>query len=367
MHASPLFIKTYTVTASTPNGCSTNASATVTVNNCSINTWTGLIDNDWFKGGNWSCNIIPTTFTNALIPTGVSIYPVISGAPGNIATTKDLTIQTGASVTVSGLNGVPLNIYGNFTNSGIANMGSGLVSFTGGSSQTISGVSNIANVTIANTSGVAVTASSGNMLNVAKVLTLNSGNLTTNGNLTILSDATGTGLVNDFTSGNTGTIIGNLKVQRYAFNATGGSYFIGSAVGGATISQWSAEFGNPSYNNAVDGSQVIPYPDCNIVHLEPTSPYAGIFDYRENMVTSCNLQGWFTRFSGAINSGQGYIGRVPDATTLSLSGTYNTGLVSSPLLTSTATNTTASKGYNLIANPYASPIDWLLVSRNRCE
>ncbi|MBU2650748.1 MAG: T9SS type A sorting domain-containing protein, partial [Bacteroidetes bacterium] len=62
-------------------------------------SWAGTTGTDWFTTGNWSGSELPTPGDNVLIPyTGVSNFPVISG---NHAEIDDLTVYSGASVTIA--------------------------------------------------------------------------------------------------------------------------------------------------------------------------------------------------------------------------------------------------------------------------
>ncbi|MFZ4522509.1 MAG: GEVED domain-containing protein [Bacteroidales bacterium] len=60
-------------------------------------TWTGNAGTDWQTPSNWSYNVVPGTGVNALIPSGLSHYPVLTAD----VTCKNLSIQSGASVTVN--------------------------------------------------------------------------------------------------------------------------------------------------------------------------------------------------------------------------------------------------------------------------
>jgi hypothetical protein len=69
-------------------------------------TWTGAVSNAWTLPGNWSCNTIPDEYTDVMIPTGVSNYPIIS-----INTSvRKMVLQTGTSVNVN--TGITVDIKG---------------------------------------------------------------------------------------------------------------------------------------------------------------------------------------------------------------------------------------------------------------
>ncbi len=112
--------------------CNTTAcvSKTVTVN--AIGQWLGITD-DWNDAQNW-CTEIPTSGTNVVIPAGVPNQPFIGAAD---ALCNSLTINNGATVTISGTN--TLTVHGNLINNGTFTANSSTVIFNGTS--TISGAS----------------------------------------------------------------------------------------------------------------------------------------------------------------------------------------------------------------------------------
>ena len=63
-------------------------------------TWLGTLDTDWHHDGNW-CSIAPVQTTDVLVPSWAPRMPVISDATVT-AYSRSLTIQSGASLTVSG-------------------------------------------------------------------------------------------------------------------------------------------------------------------------------------------------------------------------------------------------------------------------
>ncbi len=78
-------------------------------------TWTGSVSSDWSAAGNWSTNVVPGAGYNATIPAGIPNMPVINAAPGAPASCVDLTINSGASVTVAA--GKALTVKGDIVNS----------------------------------------------------------------------------------------------------------------------------------------------------------------------------------------------------------------------------------------------------------
>ena len=179
-------------------------------------TWNGSAGTDWNTAANWTPNTVPSTGSTIIIPSGLTNYPV---------TPSTLTM---GSLTVTGGN-YPLgasifNLTGGFTNNGTIT-GTGRVVMSGTSAQTISGTGTISNLEINNAAGVSITSGAGNMLTITGKLSPTSGTLTTNGNLTLRSSASGTARVGtrvgDFAESG-GFIIGDVVTQRYlSLNNTG--------------------------------------------------------------------------------------------------------------------------------------------------
>lgn len=329
---------------------------------CNNSTWTGVISTDWFEAGNWSCNEVPTSSTTVTIPNVSSAsgnFPEVAAVNGFTAYTGDLTINPGATINVLGVNNVNLEVYGDLTNNGAASVGNGKVILKGASAQTVTGTITFTHLDIDNAAGV--TLGTGTKT-VYGTLSLVNGTLTTNNRLTIGSNATRTGLVDEFTSGYNGTISGNLTVQRYANNTASSFFYVGAPVGGASVNNWTG-VSLATQNGATNGSQVIPTSTCSITELAVGSPYGRLFDYRENQVNTCNLEGWHVRTSGAIGNAQGFAAIVPSGNIIGLNGSFVTGPVTSVNLTYTANSAPApGSGFNLVANPYAAPIDWVSVA-----
>ena len=70
-------------------------------------TWSGVTNTDWATNANWN-NGVPTNSLNASIPSGLSNYPVISGATEaavynlNVDSDASLNVSSGGSLIVSG-------------------------------------------------------------------------------------------------------------------------------------------------------------------------------------------------------------------------------------------------------------------------
>ena len=204
-------VATYTVTytVAAAGGCAlfqTTTSVSIVV----PGTWSGAVSTDWNTAGNWLCGAIPAVTTNVIIPGSLTNYPILNTGTGSA---QNITVQTGASLTVTG---GTLQIGGVITNNGTVNTGNGTIELTGSSSQDIAAFTfqnnALNNLIISNTSAGGVTLSGALDLYSSLTYTGTGKKLTTNDFLALKSTATNTAFVGDMT-GN--TITGKVSVERH--------------------------------------------------------------------------------------------------------------------------------------------------------
>ncbi len=313
--------KQYRCVISTGCGSSPlNSSAALLTVSTSM-TWTGDVSTDWNATGNWSCGLIPTSVFSAIIP-NVANKPVLStGATGTV---NNLTIDPGSSLTISGNN---IQIAGTVTNNGTFTATDGTIEFNGTSTQSIGSSvfysNTIKNLTINNTSGVNLLGP----LNVSGIVNVQTGTLASGGNLTLVSTASGTALIN---GSGAGAVTGNVTTQRYLPSGYGYKYF-------------SSPFQAATVNEFAD--------DIDLTYWFPT-----FYSFDENSVNS----GWldYTNTAGTLDPLHGYavqFGSDPAAKTVDVTGVVNNGSLSATFYNH---NNTYTLGFNLAGNPYPSPIDW---------
>jgi len=189
-------------------------------------TWTGTTDTDWSTATNWNPQQVPTSSDDVTIPSGAANDPAIDT---EAAVARTLTIQSGATLTISG---------------GSLTVGSGGLTFAGtitatGGTITVSGdttISNGGNLQFGATSSAtvtlnAVTIESGGQISV-------NASVGTNATLTLNSDVTSSGTIDLYADG-----------SNYATLSLGGDVTI-------SISGSSNEFGPVSGNRtlALSGS-----------------------------------------------------------------------------------------------------------------
>lgn len=311
---------TYTVTNTVDvAGCGTLiATSPVTISGL---TWTGTAGTNWNTAGNWSCGFVPYQTTNIVIP-DVANDPILSG--GSSGTVNNIVVDAGALLTISGNT---LEVSGTLTNSGTINATDAALEMNGSSAQVISANifngNTIRDLIINNPAGVTLQGA----LNVTGVVTPDLGNLASNGYLTLISNSSGTALI---AGSGAGTISGNVTIQRYLASGFGYKYF-SSAFQAATVNEFSDD-----------------------MNLGPSFPM--FYRYDESRTAS----GWvaYNNPANILNPMQGYaanFGSSSNPNTADITGIVNNGPLSVTLYNH---NNTYTKGFNLVGNPYPSPIDW---------
>lgn len=329
------------------------------------NVWNGGTSSDFLTGSNWSLGFPPLDCSlNVQIKANTPFAPVLSS--GNYSS-GNVTIANGATLTVN--SGATFNVCGNITNGNIS--GAGLVVLTGASGQTITGNHTIENISITKPAASGVVTLNGSA-KLKGVLTLTNANSSLvvgpTGKLVLLSGPTGTGSIAAIPSG--ASVTGNVTMQRY-LNGTGdGWFFLGTPIQGSDFSQFSDNMLIAAGTN-LGGNQGV---------LNIPIQHSTIFKYDDafhNVTTdTAQKRGWrVPQLGDLMNLGQGFRvwlkayncpGRTIDAI-----GSINQGAFNFPTLNrtepaicqpnvnpNTIACTEAFRGWNLLANPYPSAIDW---------
>ncbi len=314
---------TYTVTNTIApvGGCSV-VTATNTITISSSMEWTGTVSSDWNLPGNWSCGYVPGPASIVQIPVTATNMPVLT--PGATASVNNLTIDPGSSLIISDNT---IQISGTITNNGIFTVTSGTVELNGTASQFVLAntftTNTIKDLIINNPSGVILQGS----LNVTGIVTLSNGNLSSDGNLTLVSTASGTSLIN---GSGTGSVTGNVTMQRYLPSGYGYKYF-SSPFTAATVGEFGDELISAIYR----------YDENRLVGGIPASGWV-------NYNVPANVLNPLTGY--AVNYGSNSA-----ALTVDITGVVNDGTITIPVNNN---NQIYTKGFNLVGNPYPSPIDW---------
>jgi hypothetical protein len=244
-------------------------------------SWSGSQGTDWNVAGNWACNILPGMTTSVRIP-DVPNRPVLSA--GSAGSVNDLTINPGASLTVSGNT---LSIAGSITNNGTFNAAAGKILLNGTSAQYL-GIglfegNTIMDMTVNNPAGVTMQGP----LSITGILYLQNGNLASSGNLTLVSSAAGTALID---GSSTGQVTGSVTMQRWLSSAYGYKYF-SSPFSNATVGEFSDEI-----NLASSFPLFYAYDENRWFDIYPLHPF---YAYSDPAAVLAPLAGYALNFGSA--------------------------------------------------------------------
>ncbi len=236
---------------------------------------------------------------------------------------------------------------------GGGNGGGGAAQACGGSAPTTFG-----DWTMQNPNGATCAGPGG--FNVQQVLTMapGSGNLACGNAVTLLSNATGTGMIVNTPTGGVCTGLGSMV--RYVNSGPTAApgyrhYSTPMRAGTSTVNEFADDLPsfilNQAYNTAPVPNAVTPFPT--------------LFQYDETRIpvaTPVFDRGWMVPAgaSAPMIPGKGYSAQTNANTVVDITGTFQNGDVTTPTLSRGAL--TAS-GWNLVGNPYPAPMDWRLVTK----
>ncbi len=317
-------------------------------------TWSGVLNTDWNNTANWSCGGVPNNLTDVSIPASLPRYPIITGT----VNARNIDIASGGSVTVN--TGGFFNLYGSVTNAGSFDLTNGTLKLDGAGPLSIAG-SSFVNATVKNLT-IGTDASLSNELKVTGTVSfsISTKTLTTNGNLTLISNASGTADIAN-TTGN--TITGEVIIERFLPAKKAWRYLATPVVIATSPSinnSWRE--GEPVGTNTATGYGTrITGP----VNMDEYTLRSSMKSY--NMATNAFVEINNTTLANPIANEQGYFVfvrgdrgiNVPSnavgATTLRIKGELRTG--------NQIFNVNADK-FQSVGNPYPSAIDFRTVTKS---
>ena len=318
------------------NALSMTGTGTVTLTG--QNTYTGLttVSNGTLQFNHAGGNTIPVT-NNVSVNAGGTLQISSNQTLNNLSLASGATLIIDNGVTLT-INGTFLQNGGTVTNNGTIFYGTSAI-LNYGAAQTTGAelTATVPNLTISAGSGNTVTLNSAVI--VTGTVNPTSGTLATGGYLTL---AAAVGNNASITQGSGSYLSGNVTIQRY----------IGSSQ------QWRM-IGFPFTSSSTISNSQLPG-----MYSSPGNAYTyneAADDELHYGSSGASNAGWTAFTSGSVPAYQGLllIGGVPGST-LNLTGTVNTG--------TTLTALTKSKnGWNFIANPFASNIDWTSIASNNAS
>ncbi len=350
-------------------------------------TWIGAVSTAWTLAANWN-NGLPSSTIDAVIPATIK-SPVISAA----TTVSRLTVSSFAIVN----NNSTLTVVKDFTNNGT--ISGGTITLGGTTNQAISGNGSVNNFTLNNAAGASVATGASNNLQVKGILTLQTGTLTTNGNVTLKSSSIANSAIVApvGTSGNNGKISGTVQVERFipkgyrawrdiapsVFNAgsifnnwqEAGSYanagyglFITGTTAVSNAHAVDATTGLDQTTNSVKSAYTFTNGTWNAVtntkntNLNPFLGYRLLvrgdrsFDLFTTPISTIGTTGWLLMNAATTLRAKGNL--ITGNVVYGTSGITNTVAGSSYNNASFGLNSSSTTGFSSVANPYVAPIDW---------
>jgi len=333
--------------------CTATVDTSVTITPTLPGTWTGATSNDWSVSTNWTCGVIPDATVSVTIHAGTPNPPEITSGSFDV---NGLSIDSGVTFTIDGSS--TLNVNGNLVNNNGTISGTGTIALTSSTPQTISGNGTVNNMSLNNSTSTTITSGSVHITGTLSFAT-GSGAFNTGDSLILISTATATGKIGplDVTS----SVNGNVTCQRYIQGGKRAFRFFGHPFDAAIqLTQLEDDIDVTGDGGALNG-------------FTPTytnNPSAFWYNtYTGNGSAIYDSTGW-TSYTGITDSwnrykgiyilirGQKYEGiwvcdtcYTPSPVTISLTGHINQQSLDIPLEMGDTSN------YNVLCNPYPSPID----------
>jgi len=289
------------------------------------------VTNDWHLTTTWSCACIPTLGSDVTILTGHNVF--INGQNAQVGS---LTIDGSLSFNSTDT----LQVNGDVTNNNTVSPGTGAFMFTGASlAQSISGTLPMYSLILDNPLGLTIN----NSASVQGWLNILNGTLTTNNNLTLRSNVSGTAA---YYRPAAGEINGDITVERF-LNEGESYYLLAPVVSGGNLEDWNQEFEMQGFTGT-----------------EWPGGISSVYYFDQNNIVSNYNQGYTVPNStfDVIDPKVGYeiyVGNDTKAT-----GARTIDITGTPVLTSVSYNcphivklsSPADDGWSLITNPYPAPV-----------
>lgn len=286
---------------------------------------------NWNNPSVWSSLSVPTISDNVTIASANSVTINANSFCNNLVINNNGILNSDS--------GIVLNVKGNWANSGNYNSKKGTIAFNGATQQSIGGasLSTFNNLEINNTNGVILSANE----SVKAFLTITQGTFTTSGfQFTLLSNTITTASIKPLFAG--ADIAGNITMQRYLSSSATGWRFLGSPVR-TKLTDWSNDFITSGFPGSTN----------------PNFNFCSIYSYDET-VGGPSVNGYVmpANVTDSIKPGIGYwcwIGSTPSLVDVTgpvakFNQTFNVSL--------TPSAGKSEDGWNMLANPYPSAIDW---------
>lgn len=298
--------------------------------------WHGTYSSDWFNPQNWDPAIVPDSNTSATILASAANNPLIDGH----AYVGDLVVEPWKPLNI--LPGSKLSVYNNITATTLQ-MNTGEVSFDGSGLQKCYGQTMFHHVTVNNGAELQVN----DDITIGGSLMLENGDFNPNGNNVVFAS---TNAKNSLILDNGGSVLGSVTLQKHVPSPSGYHYY-SCPVGGQTLANLNDDYALVGLGG-----------DLN------TYPFPNMWIYDETVISPEAMTGWVTPtdLTHPMNAMDGFAFNVGAGAVLEVTGMPNTGVQTKQLSYTFSTNDYEDHcppdGWNLVGNPYPSPMDWDMVN-----
>lgn len=237
--------------------------------------------------------------------------------------------------------GQNISVGRNWNNSATIELSGGTAIFDENFDGTINGTATFDNMIVNKDSGAdAITIGAGTTISITGSVEIPQGILNTNNNLIIVSNPSGTGRIGDLSNA---TLVGEVEMQRYFDPPVSGWHLLAAPIQAKTLADWDDDLLTTGY----PGSD---YPDF---YFNNTTFYDEVLgQHRDSGLVEA------TSITQSISELLGWRLYLPeDEVTLKVKGNLFTGNRTFPITYSPDAGDDED-GWNLIANPYPSTIDW---------
>ncbi|MFT5183457.1 MAG: PKD repeat protein [Flavobacteriales bacterium] len=308
-------------------------------------TWKGGFDSDWNNISNWLDNAVPSATDNVQI-SQISYPPSLDAT----ALINNLLINAGSSIEFTNSSGI-LKVKGNIVNNGVLDVDAGKIVMNGDKTQYIKGTitPTFYQLKMNTTDSIRLLTD----VEFLGPLLAQKGTFDFNGNdVVLVSDADNTGSIGEIK--NNAEIVGDtITIHRYFPAASGSWRMLSTPIIDATFEQWNDDIPTtgfagsdyPTYPSASDPWSNIKYYDETLTAGQAAYLDSGFNSVADISDTIGNARGYFVYF-------------VPSPTTIDVTGTWRKYDQDYTLDFSESNSDPFNDGWNLVANPYPSAIDW---------
>jgi PKD repeat protein len=308
-------------------------------------TWKGGFDSDWENTGNWLDNAVPSASDNVQI--SQITYPPSLDASKTI---NNLLIDEGSSIEFANSSGA-LKVKGNIVNNGTLDVNAGKIILMGNKIQYIKGsqIPTFYELKMNTDDSIRLLTD----VHFRGPLVAQKGTFDFNGkDVVLLSDAENTGSIGEIKSN--AEIIGDtITIHRYFPAASGSWRMLSTPIIDATFEQWNDDIPTTGFA----GADYPTYPSAS-------NPWSNIRYYDETLTAgqAAYLDSGFhsvSNITDTIGNSRGYfVYFVPSPTTIDVTGAWRKYNQDYTLDFSESNSDPFNDGWNLVANPYPSAIDW---------